>query len=84
MTAISRAGAIIPIALTAGQSPAGRQQAESTMILASSHRPSVEAVQETPWAVAADGDASQGWEGACRLPEWEQRTSWSGQLTAVG
>jgi len=23
-------------------------------------------------------------EEACRLPEWERRTSWSGQLTAIG
>jgi len=38
------------------------------MILASSHRPSVEAVQETPRAVAADGDASRGGRepAACR------------------
>jgi len=44
MMAISRARAVTPRALTAGQFPAGRQQAEKTMILAFRHGPSVEAV----------------------------------------
>jgi len=34
-----------------------------------SHRPSVEAVQETPWAVAADGGISQGLGGSLRFTE---------------